>query len=257
MLSFHFISLHFCASFTWRQLTGPLYVVFHSWRQHHRLTFRLSTSQHFCFALHFETTLSFHFVPCHFTLFLHFTLFFTLLGDNFVVSFCTSSLHSFSHHTPFVFHFTWRQLRRFTLYLVTSLLFFTSHHFCFSLHFGATLSFHFVSRYFSPVFHLTSLLFFTSLGDSFVVSLCTSSLHSFSYHITFVFHFTWKQLRRFTFVPYHFTSFLHFTPLLFSTSFRDNFVVSLCTLSLSGLYRYTPVPFFTSVRVSFRILLYT
>ena len=114
------ISLHFCASFTWRQLTGSLYVVFHSWRRHHRLTFRSSTSQHFCLALHFEKTLSFQFVPCHFT------LFFTSLGDNFVVSLCTSSLHScFSLHITFVFRFTWRHLCRFTLYLVTSLLFFT------------------------------------------------------------------------------------------------------------------------------------
>ena len=79
----------------------------------------------------------------------------------------------------FVFHFISSPLCRFTLYLVTSVLFFTSHPFCFSLPLDTTLSFHFVPRHFIP-FHITSLLFFTSLGDNFVVSFCTLSLYFFS-----------------------------------------------------------------------------
>ena len=137
--------------------------------------------------------------------FVHFTTLLpcTSLRENFVVSLCSLSLH-------FVFHFTWRQLCRFPLYLVTTLLFFTSHHFCFSLHFEKTLSFHFVPCHFT--------LFFTSLGDNFVVSLCTSSLHScFSLHTTFVFHFTWRQSLSFHFVP------RHFTPVFYNT-IQHNFI---------------------------------
>lgn len=215
-------------------------------RQLCRFTLYLVTSLFFftslCFSLYLETTLSFHFVPRHCIPF-HITsfLFFTSLGDNFVVSLCTSSLHScFSLHITFVFHFTSGPLCRFTLYLVTLVLFFTWHPFCFSLHLETALSFLFVPRHFIP-FHITSLLFFTSLGNNFVVSLLyliTLLLFFTSHHFCFPLHL--ETTSWFHFAPCHFQDFtathlFHFS-LQFESASAFYFIPKYATLFFSFFF---------------------